>query len=213
MSFGSDAIGRVRGICGSQQRNLPPLIPNSQSYHQPSDDNFIRNSPLNPQRKHPKWRTSSPSTPNVYSSPPAEPKGGPRNGQMARSDSIRQLNCVVKLPAQYLGLTPFLTQRFRQRPEQGARAPAHLPGCLPSTHPHLANRETPQWTRLDRLEARWKDGCQDGTTLTRALAEMIFSQNPRSTVLYVPFVAIMWGTTGGRSKSIPRYLTLGGHIH
>lgn len=29
---------------------------------------------------------------------------------------------------------------------------------------------------------------------------MIFSQNPRSTVLYVPFVWIMWGSTGGASK-------------
>lgn len=38
----------------------------------------------------------------------------------------------------------------------------------------------------------------------RALAEIIFSQNPRSTVMYVPFVWIMWGTTGGTSKSIIR---------
>lgn len=38
----------------------------------------------------------------------------------------------------------------------------------------------------------------------RALAETISSQNPRSTVMYVPFVWIMWGTTGGTSKSIIR---------
>lgn len=37
-------------------------------------------------------------------------------------------------------------------------------------------------------------------TLKRALAETILSQNPRSTVMYVPFVWIMWGTTGGTSK-------------
>lgn len=41
-------------------------------------------------------------------------------------------------------------------------------------------------------------------TLGRAVAELIFSQNPRSTVMYVPFVWIMWGTTGGTSKAIIR---------
>lgn len=34
---------------------------------------------------------------------------------------------------------------------------------------------------------------------------MIFSQNPRSTVLYVPFVWIMWGSTGGASKAHTSY--------
>lgn len=69
------------GAFGPRQRNLPPLIPNSQSYHQPSDDNSIRKSPLNPQRNHSKWRTSSPRPPDVSFSPPAEPEDRPRNGQ------------------------------------------------------------------------------------------------------------------------------------
>lgn len=32
-------------------------------------------------------------------------------------------------------------QRLRERTQQGARAPAHLPGCLQGPHAHLADRE------------------------------------------------------------------------
>lgn len=127
------------------------------------------------------------------------------------SDSIRHLNFVVMLPAELHRLTPFLTQRLRQRPEQGPRAPAHLPGCLPSPHPHLANRETPRWTCIRRQESEIEGQKLGHHALERAPAEIIFSQNPRSTVMYVPFVWIMWGTTGGMSKA--SLFTIRGHFH
>lgn len=80
MSFGSDAIDRVRGIRPTA-KEPPASDPQLTIVPSTSNDNFITNSPLNPQRKHPKWRTSSPRVPEVYISPAAEPSGGPRNDQ------------------------------------------------------------------------------------------------------------------------------------
>lgn len=106
-------------------------------------------------------------------------------------------------------------EQLRQRSQQGARAPAHLPGCVQVPPADLADCEPPlyPWTSFVNEKDTGRGNFLAATTKEwwwtvgakhlshrweyRLLTGHIW-QGSRSTVMYVPFTIVMWTTSGGK---------------
>ncbi|KAK2602607.1 hypothetical protein N8I77_009125 [Diaporthe amygdali] len=123
----------------------------------------------------------------------------PKTARAAANGSFRfnpAFNCVVMLPTEYPKADSFFAHSgFVNAPN---KVPEHQRAYQAAYRAH-----TRVW-RITGRKARSRDGHGIALSSKERSLSTVFSQNPRSTVMYVPFVWIMWGTSGAMMYAMGR---------